>query len=53
MRGQRMPPDERNGEIDEEFWAQAAARTEEDGDEGQFVPLPLAKECSMVNIALL
>ena len=37
-----MLPNEGDGEVDVEFWAQAAAdqaaaRAEEDGDEGQFV----------------
>ena len=42
MRGQRMLPNGGDGEVDVEFWAQAAAnqaaaRAEQDGDEGQFV----------------
>jgi hypothetical protein len=39
MRGQRVRLDEGDGEIDENFWAQAAAnagRQGEDGDEGEF-----------------
>jgi hypothetical protein len=42
MRGQRMLPNGGDGEVDVEFWAQAAAnqaaaRAEQEGDEGQFV----------------
>jgi hypothetical protein len=42
VRGQRVPFNERDGEVDVEFWAQAtanqaAARAEQDGDEGQFL----------------
>jgi hypothetical protein len=59
MRGQRAPLNENgDGEVDEHFWAQAAAdqaagRAGSDGDEGKTYPMGLSRQDSESHLMLL